>query len=227
MFDRIAPVYDLMNTLMTAGADAAWRRAAVRAAALRPGMRVLDVACGTGKLTREAADGVGRSGAAIGVDFSPRMLAAARRATAASRGHERAAAVVDYRLADALALPFDDGTFDAVTMGFGLRNVPDYRAALAEMARVATVGGRVVVLEIGVPRSRAGRTLYRFWFRRVVPVLGRLARQASAYRYLPASVVEYPPPERIAELMREVGLADVRWAPLSGGLVTLHRGVRR
>ena len=220
MFDRIAPIYDLMNTVMTVGIDRRWRRAAVRAARLGPGMRALDVACGTGRLTEAAARAVRPGGEAIGVDNSPGMIERARRLS------EGTPATLTFVEADALALPFEAGIFDAVTIGFGLRNVSDYRRALGEMARVARRGGRVVVLEIAVPRGGPARALYLLWFRRVVPFLGRLLGRSGAYRYLPATVVEYPPPDRVAELMREVGLSQVRWTPLTGGFVTIHRGVR-
>jgi demethylmenaquinone methyltransferase/2-methoxy-6-polyprenyl-1,4-benzoquinol methylase len=223
MFDRIAPVYDVMNTLMTAGLDARWRQAAIAAAWLGPGMRVLDAACGTGKLTRAAAARVAPGGEAIGIDLSEAML---RRATRAGRG--RGTVRPRYLAADALALPFADGGpaggFDAVTIGFGLRNLADYRAGLAEMRRVLAPGGRLVVLEIAEPRGGLPRLLYRTWFRRVVPLLGRLARRGSAYRYLPDSLRAYPPPEAVAGLMAEVGLTGVAWRYLPGGMATLHAG---
>lgn len=221
MFDRIAPVYDAMNTLMTAGIDARWRRDAIEAADLRPGMAALDVACGTGMLTRAAAARVGPAGEAIGVDVSEGMLARARRHRSPA-----GAAVPSFVNADALALPFADGRFDAVTIGFGLRNMPDYRAALAEMRRVTKQGGRVVVLEIAVPRRGPASLLFRTWFERIVPRLGRLAGGGGAYRYLPTSVVAYPPPEAIAGLMREIGLEPVRWRRLTTGMATLHVGRR-
>jgi demethylmenaquinone methyltransferase/2-methoxy-6-polyprenyl-1,4-benzoquinol methylase len=220
MFDRIAPIYDLMNTLMTAGLDARWRRAAARAARLTPGMRALDVACGTGKLTRELAGAVGPDGEAIGVDVSRAMLGRAE-AAGPSRGAEPR-----YAIADALAMPFESDRFDAVTVAFGLRNMPDYAAALREMARVALPGGRIVVLEIGVPATGAARALYETWFRHGVPLLGRLARRSDAYRYLPPSVARYPDPDGIAELMRAAGLHGVRWVRLTGGFVTLHRALK-
>ena len=221
MFDRIAPVYDAMNTLMTAGIDARWRRDAIIAARLEPRMRALDVACGTGMLTRAAARRVGRDGQAVGVDVSAGMLARARRWRPPV-----GAAVPEFIAADALALPFADGQFDAVTMGFGLRNMPDYRAALAEMRRVALPGGRVVVLEIAVPRSGLASLLFRTWFERLVPRLGRLAGGGGAYRYLPMSVLRYPPPEAIAQQMRDVGLQPVHWRYLTSGMATLHLGRR-
>lgn len=227
VFDRIAPVYDLMNTVMTAGIDRRWRSAAVRAARLGPGMRVLDVACGTGALTRQLAAEVGSGGEVIGVDRSEPMLTRARvaaeaRAAARRTAARRTAAPIVYRAADALALPFPDASFDAVTIAFGLRNLSNYATALAEMSRLARAGARVVVLEIAEPRTGIGRTLFHTWFRRVVPVLGRVAGSASAYRYLPASLETYPDPEGIARLMEEAGLREVRWRWLTTGMATLH-----
>ena len=175
MFDRIAPRYDAMNTLMTLGLDAAWRRRAVRAARLTSGMRAVDVACGSGSLTRQLAAAVGRAGAVIGVDVSPGMLDVARRR--AVRGD---AAAPVYLEGDALALSVPEATADAVTIAFGLRNVEDYGRCVAEMTRVARPGGRVVVLEIATPAGRLGRVLAATWFERVVPLLGRLAGNADA-----------------------------------------------
>ena len=218
MFDRIAPHYEAMNTLMTLGMDRGWRRRAVRASGLRPGGSAVDVACGTGSLTRELARAV-PSGAVTGIDISPTMLAEARRRTPRHRS-----ARVRYVMADALELPMPDASVDAVTIGFGLRNMPDYRRCLWEMARVVRRGGRVVVLEISRPRSRVARLLAVMWFRRVVPLIGRLAGNGEAYRYLPDSVRDYPEPEAVRDLMEEVGLTDVRWRRLGLGLVTLHVG---
>jgi demethylmenaquinone methyltransferase/2-methoxy-6-polyprenyl-1,4-benzoquinol methylase len=221
MFDRIAPVYDRMNTVMTLGLDAAWRRAAVRASGLRPGMAAVDVACGSGALTRELARAVGAAGTVIGIDVSPRMLRVARDRRPAPR-----AATPRYVQADALAPPLADGSMDAATIGFGLRNVPDYRRCLEEMARVTRVGGFIVVLEIATPRNRIGQALAAVWFRRVVPSIGRVVGAGSAYRYLPDSVRRYPPPEEVATIMREAGLAGVRWRRMGFGMVTLHTGRR-
>jgi demethylmenaquinone methyltransferase/2-methoxy-6-polyprenyl-1,4-benzoquinol methylase len=223
MFDRIAPLYDGMNTLMTAGIDARWRSEALRAAGLGPGQRVLDVACGTGKLALGAAESVAPDGEVVGLDASlPMLRRAARRARARARDGVRLRLV----RADAMALPFADDTFDAVTVGFGLRNMPDFAAAVREMARVAAPGGRVVVLEIGEPRGGLARLMYRTWFRRVVPLLGRVAGEGMAYAYLPRSLDRYPPPEEVAALMRRAGLQDVGWRWLTSGMVTLHVGRR-
>lgn len=216
MFDRIAPIYERMNTVMTVGLDAGWRRDAVRATGLRPGKSVVDVACGSGSLTRMLGAAVGPSGAAIGIDVSAAMLREAVGRAAPSS--------VRYERGDALAIPLADRSVDAATIAFGLRNVADYRACLAEMARVTRPGGRVVVLEIATPSPGIGRWVDELWFRRIVPWIGRLAGGGSAYRYLPESVRRYPPPEVVATHLREVGLAGVRWRRLSLGMVTLHAG---
>jgi demethylmenaquinone methyltransferase/2-methoxy-6-polyprenyl-1,4-benzoquinol methylase len=221
MFDRIAPRYEAMNTIMTLGMDAAWRRRAVRAARLGPGMRAVDVACGSGSLTRALAGAVGAGGSVIGVDVSTAMLIEARR-----HSPPAGAGAPAYLEGDALALPLPDAQADAATIAFGLRNVADYRRCLVEMVRVVRPGGRVVVLEITTPTSRLARFLSASWFGRIVPVLGRLAGSAGAYRYLPESVRSYPAPADVAQMMREVGLRDVRWHRLPPGLVSLHSGRR-
>lgn len=216
MFDRIAPIYERMNTVMTGGLDARWRRDALRATGLRRGMAAVDVACGSGSLTRLLGEAVGPSGTVVGVDLSEAMLREAGRRAGPSS--------IRYEHGDALTLPLADGTMDAATIAFGLRNVADYRACLAEMARVTRSGGRVVVLEIATPSGGIGRWVAELWFRRVVPFIGRLAGGGSAYRYLPESVRRYPPPEVIAGHLRAVGLAGVRWRRLALGMVTVHAG---
>ena len=218
MFDRIAPHYDVMNTLMTGGLDRVWRRNALDAALLGAGMRVLDVATGTGKLALGAAARVSPGGEVVGLDPAAEMLARARRAIAPAEAR------LSWVQADAQALPFADGTFDAVIIGFGLRNLPDVAVALRELARVAAPGGRVVVLEIAAPDGGPSAVLYRTWFQRVIPRLGAVLGSGDAYRYLPASVGRYPPPTRVAELMAAAGLVDVRWRWLLGRMVTLHLG---
>jgi demethylmenaquinone methyltransferase/2-methoxy-6-polyprenyl-1,4-benzoquinol methylase len=222
MFDRIAPHYDAMNTLMTGGLDRVWRRDALDAAELGPGMRVLDVATGTGKLALGAAARVAPGGQVVGLDPAAEMLARARRASRSSA----VGRTVTWVQADAESLPFADGTFDAVTIGFGLRNLPDVAVALGELARVAAPGGRVVVLEIAAPSGGPSAMLYRTWFQRVVPRLGALVGSGDAYRYLPDSVGRYPAPLRVAELMAAAGLLEVRWRWLLGRMVTLHVGRR-
>jgi demethylmenaquinone methyltransferase / 2-methoxy-6-polyprenyl-1,4-benzoquinol methylase len=217
MFDRIAPRYDLLNRLMTGGLDGRWRRAAGGAADLAAGSRALDVCTGTGDLALALADRVTPLGEVVGVDFAPLMLARAR-AKAEARG-----AAVAFLTADALALPFADGRFDAATVGFGARNLADLDGGLREMARVVRPGGRVVVLEITAPERL--RAAHGVWFDRVVPRLGRVVGgDGDAYAYLPASARRFPPPRELAARMAGAGLDEVRWRTFVGGIVALHHG---
>jgi demethylmenaquinone methyltransferase / 2-methoxy-6-polyprenyl-1,4-benzoquinol methylase len=210
MFDRIAPVYDLMNRVMTVGLDVRWRRITARTV-VRPGDRVLDACCGTGDLA-VAAD---RAGAAkvTGLDFAPRMLERAR----------RKAPAIEWVEGDLLALPFEDASFDAATVGFGIRNVADLDGALAELRRVLAPGGRIGILEITTPSGLLA-PFYRVWFDRVVPLLGKLFRGGAAYSYLPASVRRFPGPDDLAGRMRGHGLAGVDYRLFAGGIVALHIG---
>ncbi|MEI8335090.1 MAG: ubiquinone/menaquinone biosynthesis methyltransferase, partial [Chloroflexota bacterium] len=201
MFDRISPVYDLMNQLISGFQEPRWRRRAIREARLSAGGSAVDVACGTGKVSAALAKRVGSTGRVVGVDFAPRMIDRALRA-------HRTAANLEFVVGDALALPLPDATFDAATIAFGMRNLPDYRRGFAEMARVVRPGGRVVCLEISRPRSRIGRAIQQ-WFDRIVPVIGRFAGQGHAYGYLVQSTRGYTGPERIAAIMRDAGLDDV------------------
>jgi demethylmenaquinone methyltransferase / 2-methoxy-6-polyprenyl-1,4-benzoquinol methylase len=209
MFDRIAPVYDLMNRVMTAGLDRRWRRLTAEAV-VRPGDRVLDACCGTGDLALACA---GAGGRVTGLDFSERMLERARQ-----KGPE-----LEWVQGDLLALPFEDGAFDAVTVGFGVRNVEDVSLAFRELRRVLGPGGRLAVLEITRPRGFL-RPFYGLWFDRVVPLLGRVLPGGAAYTYLPASVRRFPSPEDLARLMAEAGFTDVRFRLFAGGIVALHTG---
>jgi demethylmenaquinone methyltransferase/2-methoxy-6-polyprenyl-1,4-benzoquinol methylase len=217
MFDRIAPRYDLLNRLMTAGMDRGWRQAAAAAADVSAGGRALDVCTGTGDLALMLADRVTPLGEVVGVDFAEEMLERARE-KAAARG-----ARATFRAGDALALPFEDSAFDAAAVAFGARNWDDLDAGLAEMARVVRPGGRVVVLEITSPTRL--RAFYGLWFDRIVPLLGRLvAGDGAAYSYLPASVRRFPDPRGLAARMAAAGMDDVRWRPLAAGIVQLHHG---
>ena len=218
MFDRIAPVYDGMNAAISGFQEPRWRRLAVRAMGLGPGMHALDVACGTGKVSAEMQAAVAPTGTVLGIDFSPRMIERAEAAFAGRAG-------LTFAVGDALALPVEDGRFDAATIAFGMRNLADYRQGFAELRRAVRPGGRVVCLEIARPRSRLGRAI-QAWFDRIVPVIGRAVGQGGAYAYLVQSTRAYPPPEQIAALMVQAGLEQVHWRPLSAGIVTLHVGVR-
>jgi demethylmenaquinone methyltransferase / 2-methoxy-6-polyprenyl-1,4-benzoquinol methylase len=211
MFDRIAPVYDVMNRVMTAGLDVRWRRLTAEAV-VRPGDRVLDGCCGTGDL---AVACVRLGGKVTGLDFSPRMLERARRKSSA----------VTWVEGDLLALAFEDGSFDAATVGFGVRNVADLERGLAELARVLVPGGRLGILEITTPSGLLA-PFYRLWFDRIVPLLGKLLKGGAAYSYLPASVRRFPGPEELADLMRGAGLQGVEHRTFAGGIVALHTGAK-
>ena len=217
-FDRIAAVYDPLNVLISGFQEPRWRRRLVAATGLQPGMSAIDVATGTGAVARDLGRAVGPTGSVLGVDISAGMVARAA-------AHAGTPAHVRYELGNAVALPVADGAFDAATIAFGMRNLPDYAAGFAEMARVVGPGGIVACLEIARPRTLIGR-LGRLWFERAVPRIGALAGQGEAYRYLVASVRTYPAPAEIASIMRGVGLVDVRWQPLTFGMVTLHTGRR-
>jgi demethylmenaquinone methyltransferase/2-methoxy-6-polyprenyl-1,4-benzoquinol methylase len=217
MFDRIAPVYDRLNTLMTLGGDGRWRRAAVAATGLRPGDRAIDVACGTGKLAAALAERVGPFGGVVGVDLAPRMVELAR-------ATQPDLVQLEFVVGDALGLPFADASFDAATIGFGMRNLPDYEAGFRELARVVRPGGRVVCLELSVPRPRWWGRLFHGTFRRAAPVLGAAFGQRDAYRYLPDSLDGFPDPQRLAATMASAGIDDVAFRRLGLGSVALHTG---
>lgn len=220
MFDRIAGRYDLLNSLMTAGLHHSWRVRAAARAEVGPGDSVLDVCCGTGDLAFELAGRVAPGGHVVGCDFSEQMLDLARE-KAAERG-----APVRFEWADALQLPYDAARFDAVTVGFGVRNFADRDRGLREMARVLKPGGRLVILEFTEPRRPPFSTFYSLWFDRVVPVLGALAGDSDAYSYLPESVRGFPDPHRLAVKMDAAGLEGIRYTVLAGGIIAIHSGAR-
>ncbi|MFZ1996561.1 MAG: bifunctional demethylmenaquinone methyltransferase/2-methoxy-6-polyprenyl-1,4-benzoquinol methylase UbiE [Solirubrobacteraceae bacterium] len=226
MFDRIAGVYDRMNSVMTAGLHHHWRRRAADLAGLQPGQQALDVATGTGDLALELARRVAPGGAVVGADFSERMLELARDKAVSERTAGRVPPEVPVRFetANALALPYGDDQFDAATVGFGARNFSDLPRGLSEMARVVRPGGRVVVLEITSPTGPPLSTFLDLWFDRFVPVLGKLVGDADAYSYLPSSVRRFPPPEALAEVMWSCGLRSVRYVITAGGIIALHVG---
>jgi demethylmenaquinone methyltransferase/2-methoxy-6-polyprenyl-1,4-benzoquinol methylase len=211
MFDRIAPVYDAMNRVMTAGLDRRWRRLAVREA-VWPGDRVLDACCGTGDLAVEAER---RGARVVGLDFSEPMLERARRKSG----------TIEWVRGDALALPFGDGEFDAATVGFGVRNLEDLDGGLRELGRVLRPGGKLAVLEITRPRGLL-RPFFRLWFDVLVPLAGKVLPGGKAYTYLPASVRRFPGPEDLSRLLEDAGFEDVRFRLLGGGSVALHTARR-
>lgn len=223
MFDRIAGLYDRMNTVMTAGMHHRWRRRAADLAAVPHGGRALDVATGTGDLALELARRVGPLGEVIGTDFSTRMLELAQ-AKAAAPGGE-VAGRLRFEFANALELPYPDDAFDAATVGFGARNFASLERGLGQMVRVVRPGGRVVVLEITTPQRPPLSYFFDVWFDRIVPELGRLAGDPDAYSYLPRSVRRFPGPEKLAAQMWRCGLRDVRYLVTAGGIIALHVGV--
>jgi demethylmenaquinone methyltransferase/2-methoxy-6-polyprenyl-1,4-benzoquinol methylase len=217
MFDRIAGVYDLMNTAMTAGLHHRWRSRAADLARVGPGSRVLDVATGTGDLAIELARRVAPAGEVVGTDFSEAMLARARIKAPQLR----------FEWGDALELPYDSAGFDAATVGFGARNFSDLERGLAEMARVVKPGGRVVVLEITTPTRPPLSTFFRLWFDRLVPALGRVAGDSDAYSYLPSSVRRFPAPAELAAALERAGLGEISYLITAGGIIAIHAGTVR
>jgi demethylmenaquinone methyltransferase / 2-methoxy-6-polyprenyl-1,4-benzoquinol methylase len=220
MFDRIAGRYELLNTVMTAGLHRLWNRKAVRATGLQPGDSALDLACGTGSLTRDLAKRVGPEGYVLGIDFSREMLRAAE---------ARPAPNIEYRLGDATSLEgVPSGAFDAATIAYGARNIPDLDALFSEMARCVRPGGVAVCLEIARPTNRAFAAFYGLWFDKIVPRLGaRISGDAWAYSYLPESVKEFVAPDELSDIIERNGLQDVTWQRLAGGIITIHRGTKR
>ena len=214
MFDRIAGVYDVMNSVMTAGLHHKWRSRAADLAQVSAGDAVLDVATGRGDLALELASRVGPGGSVIGSDFSTEMLARARIKAPQLRWEQ----------ANALELPYEDDSFDAVTVGFGARNFSDLDRGLSEMTRVARPGGRVVVLEITTPVKPPLSTFFSAWFDHVVPLIGRVAGDPDAYAYLPSSVKRFPGPHELAQRFDTAGLTDISYLLTAGGIIAIHSG---
>lgn len=214
MFDRVSRVYDLLNSVMTAGMHHQWRARAADRVGARPGARILDVATGTGDLAIELSGRVGPTGEVIGLDFSEPMLDLAR----------KKAPGMEFVQGNALELPYGDDEFDAATVGFGIRNFADLDRGIAELARVVKPGGRVVVLEMTTPTRPPLSWFFRAWFDRIVPILGRLSDDPEAYTYLPNSVRRFPGPEPLAAKFAAAGLVDVRWVLTAGGIIATHVG---
>jgi demethylmenaquinone methyltransferase/2-methoxy-6-polyprenyl-1,4-benzoquinol methylase len=220
MFDRIAGVYDLMNSAMTAGLHHQWRKRAVDRAEVGPGSNALDVCCGTGDLALELRRRIGPDGRVVGCDFSEPMLELARRKS----GDE--GLPVEFGWADALDLPYGDGSFDAVTIGFGARNLADLERGISEMARVLRPEGHLVILEITRPHREPLATFYSLWFDRLVPVIGTFAGDTDAYSYLPDSVKSFPEPQPLAGMLDAAGLTEIRWLLLAGGIIAIHSATK-
>ena len=222
MFDRVAKHYDVLNDVMTAGLIHRWRERAAERTALEPGESALDLCCGTGDLAFQLAGQVAPGGRIVGADFSEPMLDLARE-KAASRGSDG----VRFEWADALELPYDAERFDAVTVGFGARNLADLDRALREMARVLKPGGRLVILETTQPTRPPLSTFFSLWFDRIVPLLGFFSDEPEAYSYLPESVRSFPSPGALAEKMDRAGFTAIRYTVLAGGIIAIHSGAKR
>ena len=223
MFDAIAPRYDLLNHVLSAGMDRRWRNRAIEALALPPGTRVLDLCTGTADLAIAATRLVAPV-SVVGVDFSSEMLRLGR-AKVRELHLERAIRLVR---ADATRIPLADASCDAATIGFGIRNVAEPERALAELSRVLRPGGRLAILEFGQPRIPGIRTMYTWYFRYLLPLVGRtVSRHRSAYSYLPASVGAFPSPDEFLQLVAASGFSQVRAVPLTFGIVYLYVAERR
>ncbi len=222
MFDRIVPRYDLMNHVMTGGMDIRWRGMVSKQASTVHGKRsvdVLDVATGTGDL----AFAMSKAGVenVVGLDFSPEMIAAAK-----TKGRTKHSTVT-FQVGDAMHLPFADGSFDACTVSFGLRNMPDYEAAIVEMTRILRPGGRFICLEMTPFKRPLLGPPFKIYFEQIVPVIGGVVSgDAEAYKYLPQSVAAFPPANELAELMKLAGLSNVTYQMLGFGTVAIHSGIR-
>lgn len=221
LFSQVAPTYDLLNRTLSMGQDQMWRRVAAREARLLPGDSALDVATGTGDLARELLRHVGAEGRVVGADFCKPML------DLGVKRNQELRAPIEMVEADALALPFPDNSFDAVSIAFGTRNVADLAKCFREMARVAKPGGRVVCLELARPLWPPFRALYFGYFNRVLPNAARFVHPDKRhYAYLPASLAAFVDREELADIMRAAGLEDIRIVNRTGGIVAIHVGTK-
>jgi len=221
MFNSIAPRYDLLNTLMSLGMDRPWRRFAVKRSGVKAGSCALDICCGTGKITQELARAVGRAGSVTGLDFSPSMLNVARAALEKFDLKE----VISLVQGNAMSLPFADDFFDAVTVGWGLRNVPDIATVVKEMKRVVRPGGMVVSLDMAKPELFLFKQAYWLYFERLVPLMGKIwAKKESAYNYLHSSAREFMHQKELTQLFQQAGLEYPRYHNLCGGVVAVVEG---
>lgn len=220
MFDNIAPDYDKLNHILSLNIDKRWRKKAVRELAdeARP-MKVLDVACGTGDFTIEIAKKVAKGSEVVGVDISDGMIAVGKEKIAKNGIN------ADMIVADCEALPYDEGTFDRISVGFGVRNFEHLELGLSEMYRVLTPGGKLVILELSVPSNRFIRWCYKLYFLKILPFIGGLVSgDKGAYKYLPASVLRFPAPDKFMEIMKSAGFDTVEHRSLTMGVCRMYIG---
>ena len=220
MFDNIAPDYDKLNHILSLNIDKRWRKKAVRELAdeARP-MKVLDVACGTGDFTIEIAKKVTKGSEVVGVDISDGMIAVGKEKIAKNGIN------ADMIVADCEALPYDEGTFDRISVGFGVRNFEHLELGLSEMYRVLTPGGKLVILELSVPSNRFIRWCYKLYFLKILPFIGGLVSgDKGAYKYLPASVLRFPTPDKFMEIMKSAGFDTVEHRSLTMGVCRMYIG---
>lgn len=220
LFGTIADRYDFITVALSYGRDRAWKRRLVNLAAVRPGTRVLDLACGTGDIAFEAAS---RGGAVVGLDITYRMIELAR-----AKDREGGAPRARFLVGDMMALPFTDASFDLVTTGYGLRNVPHLAGAIREICRVLGPGGRFLSLDFNKPQNALVRSIYLVYLTLVGSTLGVvLHRDADTYRYIPESIRRYPGAAGVAGLLREHGFVEAEWLPVLGGLMAIHSAAKR
>ena len=222
-FNAIAGRYDLLNSLMSLGMDKRWRRLAVKKVGAKPGMNMLDVCCGTGQLSMELGRVVGVHGSVTGLDFSQKMLEVAEKSLLQTSNPGN----IRFVQGNAMELPFPDHSFDGVTVGWGLRNLPDLRQGLREMVRTVKPGGKVVSLDMAKPSLLGFKQAYWLYFEKLVPLMGKVwAKKASAYQYLHDSAREFPAQEELVRIFTECGLKDAHYTNLAGGVVALVSGTK-
>ena len=222
-FNSIAGQYDLMNRLMSLGMDQRWRRMAVKRVGAKPSMHILDVCCGTGQLSLELGNVVGSEGNVTGLDFSQNMLEVAKYSLIQSSNPGN----IRFIQGNAMELPFPDDSFDGVTVGWGLRNLPGLREGIREMIRTVKPGGKVVSLDMGKPSLPVFKQVYWVYFEKIVPLMGKIwAKKASAYQYLHDSAREFPPQDELVRIFTECGLIDVHFDNLAGGAVAIVTGAK-
>jgi demethylmenaquinone methyltransferase/2-methoxy-6-polyprenyl-1,4-benzoquinol methylase len=220
MFGAIAPRYDFLNRLLSFGIDRRWRNKAVRLLKYREGSRILDVATGTGDVALEIAASTPSSVKITGADFCREMVELGELKVSASPYAGR----IDFKVAPCEDLPFADNTFDSITIAFGIRNVVDRKLGLAEMWRVLSLGGRIIILEFSTPRSMIIRQIYYFYFRRLLPIVGGLFSRYNAYKYLPDSVLEFPSHEEFSRIISEAGFRNIHIKELTFGIASIYIG---